>query len=63
MRSARAATGAVVLAVVALLGLAYAYGDRLRGLGPRQTLSLTGTIEATQVDVSVKITAASWPAS
>ena len=56
MRSARAATGAVVLAVVALLGLAYAYGDRLRGLGPRQTLSLTGTIEATQIDVSVKIT-------
>jgi len=51
-----AARGALALAGVILLGLAYAYGGRLLGDGARSAVSVTGTIEATQVDVSVKVT-------
>lgn len=47
---------AVAVALLAL-GLAYAYGSRLFGDGPRPAVSVTGTIEATQVDVSAKIAA------
>jgi len=53
---AHAAKGAVALAVVLVLGLAYAYGGRLFGPGSRTIVSVTGTVEATQVDVSTKIT-------
>jgi HlyD family secretion protein len=55
MRS-RAVKGVIALGVVVLVGLAYAYGGRLFGQAPASHLSVTGTIEATQVDVSVKIT-------
>jgi HlyD family secretion protein len=51
----RAGKGALALAVLLVLGLAYAYGGRLFGPGGRSALSVTGTIEATQVDVSAKI--------
>ncbi|HET7876246.1 MAG TPA: efflux RND transporter periplasmic adaptor subunit [Methylomirabilota bacterium] len=47
--------GAIALAVLFVLGLAYAYGGRLFGDGSKPTVSVTGTIEATQVDVSAKI--------
>jgi len=53
---AYAAKGAVALAVLLVLGLAYAYGGRLFGPGSRTIVSVTGTVEATQVDVSTKIT-------
>ncbi len=53
---AHAAKGAVALAVVLVLGLAYAYGGRLFGPGSRTIVSVTGTVEAIQVDVSTKIT-------
>jgi membrane fusion protein YbhG len=51
----RAVKGAIVLAGVIVLGLAYAYGGRLFGAGSADSVSVTGAIEATQVDVSVKI--------
>jgi len=54
MRS-RIAKGALALGVVLLLGMAYAYGGRFRATEPAPGVSVTGTIEATQVDVSVKI--------
>jgi HlyD family secretion protein len=53
--SSRAARGAIVLGAVLIVGLAYAYGGRLFGNGGTPVVSVTGTIEATQVDVSVKI--------
>lgn len=56
MRS-RAAKGVIALGVVSVvIGLAYAYGGRLLGNGARPVVNVTGTIEATQVDLSVKIT-------
>jgi HlyD family secretion protein len=52
----RLAKGAIALAVVLVVGLAYAYGGRLFGPGSgRPVVSVTGTIEAIQVDVSAKI--------
>ncbi len=51
-RLARWGTGLLVLLA---LGLAYAYGSRLLGESPRATVSVTGTIEATQVDLSARI--------
>lgn len=52
----RLGKGALALAVLLVLGLAYAYGGRLLGPGSgRPVVSVTGTIEATQVDVSAKI--------
>lgn len=51
----RAVKGAIALAGVIVLGLAYAYGGRLFGDGSAPSVSVTGAIEATQVDVSVKI--------
>lgn len=48
---------AMVLTLLLVLGLAYAYGGRLFGSGNGKSLvSVTGTIEAIQVDVSAKIT-------
>lgn len=55
MRS-RAAKGALALGVVLGIGLAYAYGGRFFGTDAPSVVSVAGTIEATQVDVSVKIT-------
>jgi HlyD family secretion protein len=54
----RVAKGVVTLgvAVVAVAGLGLTYSGRLFGSAPRSGVSVTGTIEATQVDVSVKIT-------
>ena len=52
----RAAKGVITLGVVLGIGLAYAYGARFFGNGGRPVVSVTGTVEATQVDVSVKIT-------
>jgi HlyD family secretion protein len=53
----RLAKGALVLTLLLVLGLAYAYGGRLFGSGGGKPLvSVTGTIEAIQVDVSAKIT-------
>jgi HlyD family secretion protein len=52
----RIAKGAVVVGAVLLAVLAYIYAGRLFALEPRPGVSVTGTIEATQVDVSVKIT-------
>ncbi|HTG09796.1 MAG TPA: efflux RND transporter periplasmic adaptor subunit [Candidatus Eisenbacteria bacterium] len=50
------AKGVLVLALLLVLGLAYAYGGRLFGSGNDKPLvSVTGTIEAIQVDVSAKI--------
>ena len=47
---------AMVLSLLLVLGLAYAYGGRLFGPGNGKPLvSVTGTIEAIQVDVSAKI--------
>ena len=54
MRS-RIARGAIALGVVLVLGMAYAYGGRFLGTETLPGVSVTGTIEATQVDVSVKI--------
>ena len=54
MRS-RIAKGAIALGVVLVLGMAYAYGGRFLGTETPPGVSVTGTIEATQVDVSVKI--------
>jgi HlyD family secretion protein len=51
----RAVKGAIALGGVIVLGLAYAYGGRLFGDGSTASVSVTGAIEATQVDVSVKI--------
>jgi HlyD family secretion protein len=52
----RLGKGALALSVLLVLGLAYAYGGRLFGPGNgRPTVSVTGTIEAIQVDVSGKI--------
>lgn len=52
----RLGKGALALAVLLVLGLAYAYGGRLFGPGSgRPAVSVTGTIEAIQVDVSAKI--------
>lgn len=52
----RLSKGALALGVLLVLGLAYAYGGRLLGSGNgRPTVSVTGTIEAIQVDVSAKI--------
>ncbi len=49
------AKGAIALALLLVLGLAYAYGGRLFGPGSKPVVSVTGTIEALQVDVSAKI--------
>ena len=46
---------AVPIALLVIAGLAYGYNDRLFGNGRAAGVSVTGTIEATQVDVSVKI--------
>jgi len=52
----RLGKGAMALAVLLVLGLAYAYGGRLLGPGSgRPAVNVTGTIEAIQVDVSAKI--------
>jgi HlyD family secretion protein len=50
-----AAKAGIALGVLLILGLAYAYGGRLFGPGSRPAVSVTGTIEALQVDVSAKI--------
>ena len=52
----RAAKGAITLGVVLGIRLAYAYGARFFANGGRPVVSVTGTVEAIQVDVSVKIT-------
>jgi HlyD family secretion protein len=46
---------AVPIALLVIAGVAYGYNDRLFGNGRAPGVSVTGTIEATQVDVSVKI--------
>ena len=51
----RLAKGGVGLLILLVLGLAYAYGGRLLGGSPNPAVSVTGTIEATQVDVSAKL--------
>jgi HlyD family secretion protein len=52
----RLGKGAVALAVLLVLGLAYAYGGRVFGPGDgKPVVSVTGTIEAIQVDVSARI--------
>ena len=54
--ASRLAKGALVLMLLLVLGLAYAYGGRLFGAGNGKSLvSVTGTIEAIQVDVSARI--------
>jgi len=54
--ASRLAKGAMVLTLLLGLGLAYAYGGRLFGSGNgRPLVSVTGTIEAIQVDVSARI--------
>jgi len=54
--ASRLAKGGIVLTLLLGLGLAYAYGGRLFGSGNgRPVVSVTGTIEAIQVDVSAKI--------
>jgi HlyD family secretion protein len=54
--ASRLAKGAMVVTLLLVLGLAYAYGGRLFGSGNGKPLvSITGTIEAIQVDVSAKI--------
>jgi HlyD family secretion protein len=51
----RLARGGLVLLVVLALGLAYAYGGRMLD-GPRPTaVTVTGTVEATEVDVSATL--------
>ena len=56
LMASRLAKGVLVLALLLVLGLAYAYGGRLFGSGNDKPLvSVTGTIEAIQVDVSAKI--------
>ena len=52
---AYATKGALALGVLLVLGLAYAYGGRLFGPGVKPVVSVTGTVEALQVDVSAKI--------
>jgi HlyD family secretion protein len=47
---------AVPIALLVIAGLAYGYNERLFGHGRAAGVSVTGTIEAIQVDVSVKIT-------
>ncbi|HET8578853.1 MAG TPA: efflux RND transporter periplasmic adaptor subunit [Methylomirabilota bacterium] len=54
MRS-NAVKAGIALGILLVLGLAYAYGGRLFGPGHRPLVSVTGTIEALQVDVSAKI--------
>lgn len=56
MTRARVVMGVGVVGLLAAAGLAYAYAGRLFGPEPKSGVSVTGTIEATQVDVSVKIT-------
>lgn len=54
--ASRLAKGTLVLTLLLVLGLAYAYGGRLFGSGNgKPTVSVTGTIEAIQVDVSARI--------
>jgi HlyD family secretion protein len=54
--ASRLGKGALALGVLLVLGLAYAYGGRLLGGGNgRPAVSVTGTVEALQVDVSAKI--------
>ena len=55
-RRSRVVMGVGVVGLLAAAGLAYAYAGRLFGHEPKSGVSVTGTIEATQVDVSVKIT-------
>jgi HlyD family secretion protein len=56
LAGSRLGKGALALVLVMGLGLAYAYGGRLFGPGPGLSwVSVTGTIEAIQVDVSAKI--------
>ena len=55
MRPRWAKAGAGLLLVIAL-SVAAAWGGRHLGGGPPKAVTVTGTIEATQVDVSVKIT-------
>ncbi|MEK7370406.1 MAG: hypothetical protein AAB265_03015, partial [candidate division NC10 bacterium] len=51
----RLAKGGLGLLILLVLGLAYAYGGRLLGGSPNPAVSVTGTIEATQVDVSATL--------
>lgn len=54
--ASRLAKGTLVLALLLVLGLAYAYGGRLFGSGNgKPAVRVTGTIEAIQVDVSARI--------
>lgn len=54
--ASRLAKGLLVLTLLLVLGLAYAYGGRLFGAGNgKPVVSVTGTIEAIQVDVSARI--------
>ncbi len=53
--SSRLAKGGIGLLILLALGFAYAYGGRLLGGSPNLAVSVTGTIEATQVDVSARI--------
>ena len=54
--ASRLAKGTLVLTLLLVLGLAYAYGGRLLGSGNgKPAVSVTGTIEAIQVDVSARI--------
>ena len=54
--ASRLAKGTLVLTLLLVLGLAYAYGGRLFGSGNgKPAVSVTGTIEAIQVDVSARI--------
>jgi HlyD family secretion protein len=54
--TSRTTRGAIALVVLLALGIAYAWGGRLFGNAPKAIVSVTGTIEATQVDVSAKLT-------
>lgn len=54
--ASRLAKGLLILTLLLVLGLAYAYGGRLFGAGNgKPVVSVTGTIEAIQVDVSARI--------
>lgn len=54
MRGAAVKVG-LVAAVLLALGLAYAYGGRFLGTDAERGVAVTGTVEATQVDVSPRI--------
>ena len=52
----RWAKGAAVLVLLIALSVAATWAGLHLGVGPSKPVGVTGTIEATQVDVSVKIT-------